>query len=53
MSIGHFPTRSSTAYELYLLLWKAISYLEITSGLKLHCAPKEVALLNRETTNIT
>jgi hypothetical protein len=33
MSIGHFPTKTSTADELYPLLWKAIAYLE-TSGLK-------------------
>lgn len=34
MSIGHFPTRSSTADELFPLLWKAVAYLEITCGLK-------------------
>uniref|UniRef100_A0A8W8M802 Transposable element P transposase-like RNase H domain-containing protein n=1 Tax=Magallana gigas TaxID=29159 RepID=A0A8W8M802_MAGGI len=34
ISIGHFPTRSSTADELFLLLWKAVAYIEITCGLK-------------------
>lgn len=27
MSIGHFPTRSSTADELYPMFWKAVAYL--------------------------
>lgn len=38
MSIGHFPTRSSTADELYPLFWKAVAYmyLEITCGLKVN-----------------
>lgn len=36
VSIGHFPTRSSTADELYPMFWKAVAYLEITCGLKVN-----------------
>lgn len=34
MNIGHFPTRSSIADELFLLIWKAVAYLVIICGLK-------------------
>lgn len=34
MSIGHFPTRTSTADELYPLFWSAVAYLEMTCELK-------------------
>ncbi|XP_056003683.1 uncharacterized protein LOC125674046 [Ostrea edulis] len=34
MSIGHFPTRTSTADELYPLFWSVVAYLVMTCELK-------------------
>ena len=34
MSLGFFPTKTATADSLFTLMWKAISYLEISCNLK-------------------
>ncbi|XP_062585102.1 uncharacterized protein LOC134246755 [Saccostrea cucullata] len=47
MSIGHFPTRTSTADELYPLFWRAVAYLEITCGLKVITSTSDKASPNQ------
>ncbi|XP_056007180.1 uncharacterized protein LOC125647649 [Ostrea edulis] len=47
MSIGHFPTRTSTADELYPLFWSAVAYLEMTCELKVITSTSDKASANQ------